>query len=284
MTQSTDFTARAQAAIEKIADRLPELPKPVLAAIGAADLAGRQLTDLLGRLGDRTGVKAPTMPHRDEVVDELRAAAADLPGKLQQFAGELPQKVQELIAELPAKAKELADELEEFATGLPGKVQKFSDELPGKVSEVGTQLQPEHVKQSAEAYGQLISNVFETLAERGGKTWEDLRKSGPIPGTVVDSPAETSTPAVKTTKPASPKPASAKPASAKPASAESASANPASANPASAKAPTGGSSADSTSKSTTKRPPRRKPSATAKPAAADTSATPGRPQGTGSAN
>jgi heparin binding hemagglutinin HbhA len=241
MTHSNDFATRAQAAIEKIADRMPELPRPVLAAIGAADLAGRQLTDLIGRIGERTGIKAPTMPHRDDVVGELRATATDLPAKLQQFAGELPQKVQELIAELPAKAKELADELEQFATGLPGRVQKFSDELPGRVSEVGTQLQPEHVKQSAEAYGQLISTVFATLAERGEHTWSDLRNNGPVAGSVVDAEAE---------KPASEKPVAEKAAPAK-----------------------AGTAKAGTAKTTAKpRPARRKPAAPAADSAAATAA------------
>jgi polyhydroxyalkanoate synthesis regulator phasin len=189
MPRTNDLTARAQAAIEKIADRLPELPKPVLAALGAADLAGRQLSELVGRLGDRAGVKEPTVPDRSEVVDELRSTAADLPAKVQQLAADLPERVQEMIADLPARAKELADQLEEFATRLPGRVQKFTDELPGRVSEVGEQLQPDQIKQSAEAYGQLLSSVFATLAERGEKTWGEIRNSGPVPGSVVDADA-----------------------------------------------------------------------------------------------
>lgn len=190
MARTNDLNARAQAAIEKIADRLPELPKPVLAALGAADLAGRQLSELVGRLGDRAGIKAPTVPDRSEVVDELRSTATDLPAKVQQLAADLPERVQEMIADLPARAKELADQLEEFATRLPGRVQKFTDELPGRVSEVGEQLQPDQIKQSAEAYGQLLSSVFATLAERGEKTWGEIRNSGPVPGSVVDAGAD----------------------------------------------------------------------------------------------
>lgn len=198
MTTSNDISARAQAALERVADRLPELPKPVLAAVGAADLAGRQLFDFVNKLSDKAGVKAPTIPDRDEVVDELRAAASDLPGKVQALAAEMPDKVQELVAELPDKAKELADQLEQFATSLPGRVQKFTDELPGKVSEVGEQLQPDQIKNTAEAYGQLLGTVFSTLAERGEKTWDDLRNNGPKAGTVVDSESEKV--AAKTTK------------------------------------------------------------------------------------
>lgn len=193
MSTSHDISSRAQAMLEKVADRLPNLPKPVLAAIGAADLAGRQLTELLNRIGEKSGGSALTskltkLPDRDEVVDELRQTAADLPGRVQQVAADLPEKVSGLVAELPAKAKEFADQLERAAGRLPGQVQKLTDELPGKVSEVTEQLQPDQLKASAEAYRQLISTMFDSLAERGGKAWSEIRNSGPATGAVVDAP------------------------------------------------------------------------------------------------
>lgn len=194
MPNTNDMGARAQAALEKIADRLPDLPKPVLAALGAADLAGRQLSDLVGRLADRTGGKATTVPSRDEVVDELRSTATDLPARIQQLTADLPDKVQEMVADLPSRAKGLADQLEEFATRIPGRVQKFTEELPGRVSEMGEQLQPDQIRQSADAYRQLIASVFSTLADRGEKTWADIRNTGPVPGSVVDAAAESDTP------------------------------------------------------------------------------------------
>ncbi len=194
MPNTNDMGARAQAALEKIADRLPDLPKPVLAALGAADLAGRQLSELVGRLADRTGGKATMVPSRDEVVDELRSTATDLPARIQQLTADLPDKVQEMVADLPSRAKELADQLEEFATRIPGRVQKFTEELPGRVSEMGEQLQPDQIRQSADAYRQLIASVFSTLADRGEKTWADIRNTGPVPGSVVDAAAESDTP------------------------------------------------------------------------------------------
>ncbi|MDQ2844897.1 MAG: hypothetical protein M3Y77_00755 [Actinomycetota bacterium] len=187
MAQSNDPMARAQAALEKIADRLPELPKPVLAAIGAADLAGRQLSDLLNSLADRAGIKSAYLPGRDEVVDELRSAANDLPSRVQQLATNLPDRAQALVADLPGRAKELADQLEQFATRLPGRVQKFTDELPGKAKEFSEQMQPDQLKQSADAYRQLIGSVLSTLAGRGEKAWDDIRNTGPVPGSVVDA-------------------------------------------------------------------------------------------------
>lgn len=194
MPNTNDMGARAQAALEKIADRLPDLPKPVLAALGAADLAGRQLSDLVGRLSDRTGGKATTVPSRDEVVDELRSTATDLPARIQQLTADLPDRVQEMVADLPTRAKELADQLEEFATRIPGRVQKFTEELPGRVSEMGEQLQPDQIKQSADAYRQLIASVFSTLADRGERTWADIRNTGPVPGSVVEAATESDTP------------------------------------------------------------------------------------------
>lgn len=187
MAQSNDPMARAQAALEKIADRLPELPKPVLAAIGAAELAGRQLSDLLNSLADRAGIKSPHLSGRDQVVDELRGAANDLPGRVQQLTTNLPDRAQELVADLPGRAKELADQLEQFATRLPGRVQKFTDELPGKAKEFSEQMQPDQLKQSADAYRQLIGSVLSTLADRGEKAWDDIRNTGPVPGSVVDA-------------------------------------------------------------------------------------------------
>lgn len=194
MPNTNDMGARAQAALEKIADRLPDLPKPVLAALGAADLAGRQLSDLVSRLTDRTGGKAAAVPSRDEVVDELRSAATDLPARIQQLTADLPDRMQELVADLPARAKELADQLEEFATRVPGRMQKFTEELPGRVSEMGEQLQPDQIRQSADAYRQLIASVFSTLADRGEKTWAGIRNTGPVPGSVVDAATESDTP------------------------------------------------------------------------------------------
>ena len=191
-----DVTARAKATLERIADRMPELPKPVLAAIGAADLAGKQLTEFLNRLGAKSGggniisgLKVPPVPNReqrDEIVDDLRQTATDLPGKLQQVAADLPERARELVAELPHRAREFADQIEQFATQLPGKVQRFTEDLPEKAREVSGQLQPDQLKSSAEAYGQLVGNVFDTLADRGGKAWDELRNTGPVAGTVVE--------------------------------------------------------------------------------------------------
>lgn len=283
MPNTNDMGARAQAALEKIADRLPDLPKPVLAALGAADLAGRQLSELVGRLADRTGGKATTVPSRDEVVDELRSTATDLPARIQQLTADLPDRVQEMVADLPTRAKELADQLEEFATRIPGRVQKFTEELPGRVSEMGEQLQPDQIKQSADAYRQLIASVFSTLADRGERTWADIRNTGPVPGSVVEAATESDTPrkvAAKVTAEKAGFPTPAEPADAEPADAEPA--DPAGqgqtgqpADSAAGGAPTtasgtGGAAAAApgspgaehlgTAAPSTRRPPRRKPS------------------------
>ncbi|NNG34969.1 hypothetical protein [Nakamurella aerolata] len=186
-----DFTERAQAALTKLADRMPNLPGPVLAAIGAADVAGRQLVELVNSLADKSPVKPvkpqmPKMPERGEVVDELRSVAQDLPSRLQHLAEDAPEKLQDAAREVPEKARALADQLEQFATALPGKVQRLADELPDKAREVGEQLQPDQLRQSADAYRELLASVYATLTERGGKAWEELRNTGPVPGTVVD--------------------------------------------------------------------------------------------------
>lgn len=190
MVNSNDPMARAQAALEQIADRLPELPKPVLVAIGAADLAGRQLSDLLTSQADSGGVKSQRRSDADEVVDELRSTATDLPGRVHQLATELPDKAQDLVADLPGRARELADQLEQFATRFPGRVQKFTDELPGRAREFSEQMQPDQLKRSADAYRQLIGSVLATLADRGEKTWDGIRNTGPMPGSVVDADAD----------------------------------------------------------------------------------------------
>lgn len=186
-----DFAERAQAALTKLADRMPNLPDPVLAAIGAADVAGRQLVGLINSLAEKSPVKPvkpqlPKLPERDEVVDELRSVAQDLPSRLQHLAEDAPERLQEAAKELPEKARALADQLEQFATALPGKVQRLADELPDKAREVGEQLQPDQLRQSADAYRELLGSVYATLTERGGKAWQELRNTGPVPGTVVD--------------------------------------------------------------------------------------------------
>lgn len=193
MATATDLTAKAQAAAEqfaaRIADRLPDLPKPVLAAIGAADLAGRQLVELLEKFGERTGIAdLPRSPGAigDRVGDTVGGSVSGALGDVRGAAEDLPAKVSEMVQELPARAKEFADQLEGMATRIPGRAQRFTDELPGRFSEVGEQLQPEHLRQTAEAYGQLAGSIFASLVDRGEKAWSEVRSGGPESGTVIE--------------------------------------------------------------------------------------------------
>lgn len=85
MSLFTDLREMSDSAFEQLADRFPELPAPVLAAIGAGDVAAERLT-------------------------ELRHAArnADVTGSLGQLAATAPAQAQKLLTALPSRAGQAA--------------------------------------------------------------------------------------------------------------------------------------------------------------------------------
>src|SRR5580765_3666355 len=107
--------------------RIPALPRPVAAVVGAGDRAAERITELSGGLTEaidnrRAQLNLPAAPS----ADDERTAAAQLPAKVQGFATELPTKMQGFASDLPNRAQGLAGDL-------PARARGFAAELPGKV-------------------------------------------------------------------------------------------------------------------------------------------------------
>ncbi len=152
-----------QNAVQQIVTRVPDLPRPVAALVGAGDMAAERITTLSGEVSEvtekrRAQLNLPAVPSSDDV----KAVAAQLPTKVQGFVGDLPGKVSAFATELPNRARGLAGELpskaQEFAADLPGKVQGLTSELPGKVQSLAGGAQ--------ELAGELPAKVQKFAGER----------------------------------------------------------------------------------------------------------------------
>lgn len=169
MSLITDIRAVSENAVEQIAARFSDLPRPLLAVIGAGDMAIERLADLRESLADSFGEHV-TVPSVD--APDLRAAVSDLPAKAQKVASGM------------------AGNMEKFAADAPAKAQEFIAHLPEKLSEVqiaAQSLSPDAAKETVEAYSQLAGMIYGSLADRGGKRWTKVRAAGIRPGAVVEA-------------------------------------------------------------------------------------------------
>ena len=186
MSFLTDLRTVSASMVEQVAARFPDLPQPLLAAIGAGDMAVERLAELRDAL-----------EHSAPGTGDLRDLTGDLPGRAQKAVADVTASLEKLGSQGPAKAQQLISE------------------LPSKAQEMSQSLTPETVRQTIEAYTQLAGVIYGNLAKRGGHTWSHVRDAGLTPGTVV-APAKvtpdvapTATPKAATVKPAT-KPAPAK--------------------------------------------------------------------------
>jgi hypothetical protein len=168
MSLRDDLKSVSDTAIEQLSARFHDLPRPLLAAIGAGDIAVERLAALRESLtGSRSTGGTPSG-------DDVKAFAADLPARAQQVAGEVAQN------------------LEQFASSAPAKAQKLISELPDKASEFADSLSPENVRSTVEAYTQMVAMIYDNLAERGGKAVAKTRPSGSATSAPVRTAAKTS--------------------------------------------------------------------------------------------
>jgi len=179
MSLFTDIRHVSDSAIDQLAGQFHDLPRPLLAAIGAGDLAVERLAKLREQLTENVGT--PTG-------DDVKSLAADLPARAQKIAGEV------------------AHNLEQFAASAPEKAQKLIGELPAKASELTDSLSPANIRGTVEAYTQMVAMVYDNLADRGSKATEKVRAQSGKVADVVDAPAAPKAPkaantaAAKTTK------------------------------------------------------------------------------------
>jgi hypothetical protein len=101
MSFVTDIRAVSEGAIEQVADRFADLPRPLLAAIGAGDVAVEQWAALRESIieqianGGSHGVDAVTF-------------TTDLPARAQQVATEYAANVQQAATDYVGKAQQAA--------------------------------------------------------------------------------------------------------------------------------------------------------------------------------
>ena len=205
MSIVTDIRAVSENAIEQVADRFDDLPRPLLAAIGAGDLAVERLAALRESL--RNQLPQTTVDDQD-----VRSLAAELPGMAQKLAADLPATAQKVAAELPGMAQKAAadaqkaafdiaasiqDSIQAWVTQLPAKAQELVAELPEMIDELRSVVSVDTIRASVEAYTQLLGSIYGSLADRGDKTWSKVRSGSLAPGTVVDAVAEAPKPASK---------------------------------------------------------------------------------------
>ncbi len=168
MSLITDLRAVSGNAVEQLAARFADLPRPVLAAIGAGDMAVERLAELRESLGE----SLPARPGNPLHGTDVRAAMADLPTRAQKVASDV------------------AAGMEQFAGEAPGRAQDLLAQLPDKLAELQTAAQflsPDAVKETVEAYSQLAGMIYGSLAERGDKAWSKVRATGFRPGDVADA-------------------------------------------------------------------------------------------------
>ena len=205
MSIVTDIRAVSENAIEQVADRFDDLPRPLLAAIGAGDLAVERLAALRESL--RNQLPQTTVDDQD-----VRSLAAELPGMAQKLAADLPATAQKVAAELPGMAQKAAadaqkaafdiaasiqDSIQAWVTQLPAKAQELVAELPEMIDELRSVVSVDTIRASVEAYTQLLGSIYGSLADRGDKTWSKVRSGSLAPGTVVDAVSEAPKPASK---------------------------------------------------------------------------------------
>ncbi len=245
----SDIKAVSDNAIEQIADRFDDLPRPLLVAIGAGDMAVEQLAALRQALIEQLSeapkgtedIAALATDWQDRAQktaqdwqDKAQAFALDLQKKVQQAiqewqdrvqewqgraqqaakelpgqaaktasdlqeraqlaATDLPGSAQKAAAELPEQAQKVAAEIAQtiqgFAAQVPTKSQELLAELPGKLSEFTNDVTLESLRDTVEAYTQLVGSIYGSLADRGDKAWSKVRSSSLKPGTVVEATSE----------------------------------------------------------------------------------------------
>ncbi|HOZ58980.1 MAG TPA: hypothetical protein PKY70_12420, partial [Nakamurella multipartita] len=137
--QISDLRAVPDAVIDQVADRFGDLPRPVLAAIGAGDLALEQLVALRESLVEQLSDPAKR-PDPAEVAGAVNASVATLQAKVQQTATGYVAKAQQAVGDYAQKAQlaisEYPGKLQQAATEFPAKAQQTLAELPDKAGQL----------------------------------------------------------------------------------------------------------------------------------------------------
>ncbi|MEO7126990.1 MAG: hypothetical protein ABI382_02330 [Nakamurella sp.] len=232
-----DIKNVSEAALGKLAAQFGELPRPLLAAIGAGDVAVERLAKLQERM------RRLVDDERDE--EQQNKEESDTEGsRISEMAGKA-QKVME----------DVAHRLGDAAEGVSDRAQQMIADLPAKAQEVANSLSRENLRDTVDSYTKKVADVYNELADRGGHKVHTAEEAA--------AAEESASPEDSTPEPAGRKTSAKKPsAAAKPAAKKSDAAKASSAKkPGSTKAP-----ADK--KPAAKKPAAKKPAAK-KPASSD---------------
>lgn len=207
-----DIKNVSEAALGKLAAQFGDLPKPLLAAIGAGDAAVEQLAKLRERL-----------MHLGEDDDDNGARdAQETPGEESRL-GDLAGKAQKVMGDVAHRLEDMAEEVSD-------KTQQMIADLPAKAQEVANSLSRENLRSTVENYTQRVADVYRDLADRGGErvqAAEDAptKKAADATKSAAQKTAAAEKPAAK--KPSAKKAAAKKPVAArKPAAKKPAESNP----------------------------------------------------------
>ena len=141
MSLIDDVRAISGNALEQLAARFSDLPRPLLVAIGAGDMALARFAELKESLVDSLGDRV-SVPAID--ASALRATVAGLPARAQKLAAEGPATAQKVAAEAPGRARKLAAEApakaQKLAAEVPAKAQKLAAEVPARAQQVTADL------------------------------------------------------------------------------------------------------------------------------------------------
>ena len=133
MSLITDLRAVSDNAIEQVAARFTDLPRPLLAAIGAGDMAIERLAELREQVESSVGERVAGTPLD---LKDVRSAVSDLPGRAQKVAADLPGRAQRAVSDLPGRAQKAAADLptkaQQVAADLQDRAQKAAVDLPGR--------------------------------------------------------------------------------------------------------------------------------------------------------
>lgn len=165
MTITEDLKNVSEAALGKLAAQFGDLPRPLLAAIGAGDVAVERLVRLRDQLSDlwkdeREAAPGDTAAEEESSDEDGGSRLADATRRAQQIAEDVAHRLGDAVGEVPDKA------------------QKLIADLPAKAQEVANSLSRENLKETVESYTKRVAEVYRELADRGGARVHDAEEAG----------------------------------------------------------------------------------------------------------
>lgn len=199
MTIIDDLRNVSDAALRKLAEQFSDAPRPLLAAIGAGDVAVEKLVKLRRHLEELWDASAaPSDRETGEAEGAADAETADA-GTASADAG------RDAVRRAGKVAMDVARRLGELAGDVPDRAQQLIADLPAKAQEVANSLSRDRLRDTLDGYTRRVADIYRELAERGGDAvrgdgetapeYVDVAKSGPDTAAGPDAAATSAEPA-----------------------------------------------------------------------------------------